>query len=452
MKQILITLICTLTFLPLIVKAKNGNPMAELWNDPQFQKAFTASYGTLAGYEPTLSEEEKSTLRTLIKIIKARPEQAIKQLSEQIKEDDSAAFDFILANLYFQEGDLENAEKFYNQAIKKYPAFRRAYKNLGFVNIQSGDYVSAINSISKSMELGDVDGRAYGLLAYSYLTQENYYPAEAAYRQAILMQPEVVDWKLGLARCLLEMGQYSDAVAIFEALITDNPDNTDYWILQSNAYLGLDESLKAARNLEVVQRLNKADIQTLSLLGDIYMNNEMPDLALNAYLLAAELAEDKDLNLLLKSAQVLTLTVNYKQAETIITRIRNDFSNTIDETADLELLTYEAKIARAKGQDDLAAELLVQIIERDLLNGEAIIELAKYYADQGKLSEAITRFEQAQKIRKYERPALVAHAQTLVNNKEYDEALPLLNRALRIESDRNLKDYKDRVERAARKQ
>ena len=118
------------------------------------------------------------------------------------------------------------------------------------------------------------------------------------------------------------------------------------------------------------------------------MNNEMPDLALNAYLLAAELAEDKDLNLLLKSAQVLTLTVNYKQAETIITRIRNDFSNTIDETADLELLTYEAKIARAKGQDDLAAELLVQIIERDLLNGEAIIELAKYYADQDRVERA----------------------------------------------------------------
>ena len=452
MKQILITLICTLTLLPLIVNAKNNNPMSELWNDPQFQKEFTASYGTLAGYEPTLSEEDKSRLRTLIKIIRARPKQAIKQLSEQIKEDDSAAFDFILANLYFQEGDLVEAEKFYLKAIKKYPAFRRAYKNLGFVNIQSGDYVSAINSISKSMELGDVDGRAFGLLAYSYLTQENYYPAEAAYRQAILMQPEVVDWKLGLARCLLEMGQYSNAVGIFETLIKDDPDNTDYWVLQSNAYLGLDESLKAARNLEVVQRLNKADIQTLSLLGDIYMNNEMPDLALNAYLLAAELAQDKDLGLLIKSAKVLTFTVNYEQAETIIGKIRNNFSDKMDEADDLELLTYEAKIARAKGQDDLAASLLIQIIERDLLNGEAIIELAKYYADQGKLPEAIIRFEQAQKIRKYERPALVAHAQTLVNNKEYDEALPLLNRALRIESDRNLKDYKDRVERAARKQ
>lgn len=452
MKQILITLICTLTFLPFIAYAKKGNPMAQLWNDPQFQKEFTASYGTLAGYEPQISEEEKGRLRSLIKVIKSNPKKAIAQLSEEIKADDSAAFDFILANLYFQESNLDEAEKFYNQAIKKYPSFRRAYKNLGFVHIQKGDFKSAIGSISSSMELGDVDGRAYGLLAYSYLTEENYYPSEAAYRQAILMQPDTVDWKLGLARCLLEMGRYSDAVSIFETLISEDPNNVDYWILQSNAYLGLDESLKAASNLEIVQRLGRAEIETLSLLGDIYMNNEMPDLALNAYLLAADLAQDKDLDLLLKSAQLLTLTVNYKQAETIIERIRNDFANAIEEKDDLELLTYEAKIARANGKDELAASLLTQIIERDLLNGEAIIELAKYFAQQGKLAEAFTRFEQAQKIRKFERTALVAHAQTLVDNRRYDEALPLLNRALRIESDRNLKDFTDRVERAARKQ
>ena len=63
--------------------------------------------------------------------------------------------------------------------------------------------------------------------------------------------------------------------------------------------------MKAASNLEVVRRLNKADIQTLSHLGDIYMKNEMPDLALNAYLLATELAKEEDLNLLIKSAKAL---------------------------------------------------------------------------------------------------------------------------------------------------
>ena len=143
MKQILITLICILSALPLLGQTKKGNPMSELWNDPQFQKEFTASYGTLAGYEPPISEEEKSTLRTLIKVIKSKPKQAIKQLSEQMKADDSAAFDFILANLYFHEGDLENAEKFYNQAIKK--------SNLAYSNLDRFNYKNTLLKLERSI-------------------------------------------------------------------------------------------------------------------------------------------------------------------------------------------------------------------------------------------------------------------------------------------------------------
>ncbi len=452
MKLVLITLICTLPFLSLLGKSKKGNPMAALWDNPQFQKEFTASYGVLAGYEPSLSSEEKERLRGLIKIIKDKPAKAIIALQEQIKPEDSAAFDFILANLYFQDSQLEPAEKYYKQAIEKYPFFRRAHKNLGLLNIQNGDFESAIQSLSKSMELGEIDGRAYGLLGYSYLTEGLYFPAEAAYRQAILMQPELLDWKLGLARCLLEMGQYHDAAGMFDTLIKGDTDNSDYWILQANAFLGMDQTLKAARNLEVIRRMGAAKVDTLGLLGDIYMNNNMPDLALNAYVQASDLAENSDIQLLIKSAEVLAQTGNFEQSDVIISKIRSNFSEAVNDQDDLKLLTYEAKIARATGDDARAAVLLVQIIERDLLNGEAIIELAKYYVDQDKLPEAITRFEQAQKIRKYERRALVAHAQALVSNKQYGEALPLLNRALRIESDRNLKDYTDRVERAARKQ
>lgn len=452
MKQILIPLFCTALFLPLSGKTKQKNPMIELWNDPQFQREFTASYGVLAGTEPELDANDKNTLRGLIKYIKTRPQKAIEQLTAAIKSDTSAALDFILANLYFQEGQLKAARQYYKQAILKYPDFRRAYKNLGLVEIQSNEFKAAIQYLSKSMELGEVDGRAYGLLGYSYLTQENYYPAEAAYRQAILMQPEVRDWKLGLARCLLEMEQHSDAVALLHSLILEDSENTDYWILQSNALLGIGKTLEAARNLEIVERLGQADLQTLSLLGDIYMQNAMPDLALNAYLKASEIAEADDLDILIKSAEVLILTNNFNQSDRLIKRIRTDFSQRLNEKAELKLLTYQAQIARANGENTQAAKLLKEIIERDLLNGEAIIELAKYYADQDQLAEAVTRFEQAAKIPAFERPALIAHAQTLVNYKRYNEALPLLYRALRLELDRNLKDYTDRVERAAAKQ
>ena len=159
--------------------ASQPSNSSQLWNDPTFQKEFLGSYGFLAGAEPPISAEEKEALRNLIDLIKASPEAAIQALEPQITKDSSAAFDFILANLYFQGGDLAKAEQYYGNAVVKHPDFRRAYKNLGLVQVQQGNFEKAIKTISKAMELGEVDGRSYGLLGYGYLTQQKYYPAEA---------------------------------------------------------------------------------------------------------------------------------------------------------------------------------------------------------------------------------------------------------------------------------
>jgi len=429
-----------------------SNINSQLWSDPTFVNEFLGSYGFLAGAEPPLSEEEKEGLRNLIDLIKASPAAAIQALEPQITKSSSAAFDFILANLYFQEANLAKAETYYTNAVVKHPDFRRAYKNLGLVQVQQGNFDKAIKTISKAMELGEVDGRSYGLLGYGYLTQEKYYPAEAAYRQAILMQPDVTDWKIGLARCLLETERYADAIAIFETLLIEEPTNADYWLLQANAYLGNDQPLVAAKNLDVVRRLGKAELSTLTLLGDIYMNADAAELALESYLAASELATPSDSSALIRAAQLLNQTGNEDEAETMITKIRSQIGEGLSEDDELTLLNMEAKIARAQGDAEAAADLLTQIIERDALNGEAIIELANFYADQGEMAKAINRYEQAQKIEAYERKALVAHAQARVRNEEYVEALPLLRRALQLESDSNLEDYANRVERAARAQ
>lgn len=423
---------------------------SQLWDDPSFVKEFLGSYGVLAGAEPPISEEEKESLRNLVDLIKASPNAAIQALEPQITDSSSAAFDFILANLYFQSGNLGKAEQYYGNAIVKFPDFRRAHKNLGLVQVQRGNFDKAIKTISKAMELGEVDGRSYGLLGYGYLTQEKYYPAEAAYRQAILMQPDVTDWKVGLARTLLETERYADAIALFDTLLLESPDNADYWMLQGNAYLGKGDSMAAAKNLEVVRRMGAADLSTLTLLGDIYMNNESPDLALEAYLQAIGEASDSDSQPLLRAASLFTRSGNYEQAKAIIPRIRDQIE--LGESEELDLLTLEAKIARAEGDDEAAVDLLTKIVERDSLNGDALIELANFYADQGDMPKAINRFEQAEKIEEFEREALIAHAQARVRDGQYKEALPLLRRALQLRSDNNLEDYAQRVERAARSQ
>lgn len=421
----------------------------QLWDDPTFKKEFLGSYGFLAGYEPQINDEEKEALRALVDLIKASPNAAIQQLEPQITSESSAAFDFILANLYFQEGDLAKAERYYRNATVKYPDFRRAYKNLALVQAQAGNLDGVVETITKAVELGQIDGRSYGLLGYGYLQQEKYYPAEAAYRQAIIMQPDVMDWKIGLARCLLETEQYPDAIALFHTLLKDSPDNQEFWLLQANAYLGKGDSLAAAKNLEIVRRMGAADLSTLTLLGDIYMNNESPDLALNAYLQANEVAGSSDGKALIRAAQLFNRSGNYDQAAQMITAVRSRFSGQLEREQDLQLMTIEAKVARAQGRDAEGAQILEQIIEQDSLNGEAIIELANFYADQGELAKATVRYENAANIDAFERQAKVAHAQALVRAGRYKDAIPLLDRALSMRSDANLADFTQRVKRAA---
>ena len=426
------------------------NPASGMWNDTKFVKSFTASYGVLSGYEPEISAPEKEALRGLLQAIKNNPRSAITSLEDQIKPSSSAAFDFILANLYFQQGNLQNAARYYGNATRKYPNFRRAHKNLGLVLVQNNQLKKAIPAISKALALGDVDGRSYGLLGYCYLTEQLYYPAEAAYRQAILMQPKVRDWKLGLARCLVETEDFDGAVALFDTLLKEEPDNVDFWLLQANAFIGKDETLAAAQNIEVVRRMGAARMPSLTMLGDIYMNNSLPELALSAYLDALSKSGNQNSQALMRAARLFTQTGSYEQSQKLIDQMRQQFGSEIAEKDDLELLTLEAKIARANGDDEKAFASLTQIVERDALNGEALIELGDYYASKDDLTRAINRYEQAHVIAKYERPALIAHAQTLIRKANYQEALILLNRALELESDKFLAQYVERIERAAR--
>ena len=144
-------------------------------------------------------------LKEVIDLMKVNPKAAALALAQRKPADSSAAIDFVLANLQFQNGENAAAAETYEAAISKFPDFRRAHKNLGLLRVQTNDFAGGIEHLSKAIELGERDGRAFGLLGYCYVNVENYVAAEAAYRNAILQQPDVRDWQLGLARSLVAM-------------------------------------------------------------------------------------------------------------------------------------------------------------------------------------------------------------------------------------------------------
>jgi tetratricopeptide (TPR) repeat protein len=420
--------------------------------DPEWQKSFLGSYGFLSGVEPDIKPSELEILKDVIDLMKVNPRAALAMLQQRIGPDSSAALDFIIANLQFQQGDTTNAAVSYEKALEKFPDFRRAHKNLGLLMVQVNEYAGAIEQLTRAIELGDRDGRTYGLLGYCYINQDNPLSAEQAYRTAVLQQPDSKDWQLGLARSLLALEKYDEAAALFSTILEKNPEDASAWKLQANAFIGLQQPLAAAVNLEAIRMLGKADISSLVLLGDIYMNEGIRDLAKDAYL--AAIAKDTgatQFRAAYRAADLLFRAAAYDQSAEILASIDSRYAKKLSGDDELELMTLRARIARAQGREAEAVEILDEIVQRDGTRGDALLELARYEHDQGNEQKALLLLERAQNLPKYEYDALIEQAQLLVASSDYERAANLLRQALRIKTEPRVERFLARVEGAVRR-
>lgn len=440
---------------------------SDLWNDPKFQKEFLGSYGFQAELEPRVTTVEREKMEEILELMREGAEdQAIADLEsylapvsegkkrrrdpEQQEGSVSAIFDFTLGNLYFQKEQLEPAAASYRNAIEKFPSFRRAYKNLGLIQVRQGDFEKAVQSLSKVIELGGRDGLTFGLLGYAYSSIGQFVSAETAYRNAVLLQPETLDWKLGLTQSVFKQQKYAEAATLCEELIAKYPERADYWILQANAYIGLDQPLKAAENFEIVERMGKATVPSLYTLGDIYINQSMWDLALRAYELAAEKNPEQPVNRAMDRVEVLAQRGALDQSRELLGEIKRIFGDNIGADDRKKLLKLEARMAVAEGQGGDAVGVLEEIVSLDPLDGEALILLGQHYAREQEPDKAILYYERAESIESFEAEAKVRHAQLLVEMSQYDKAVPLLKRAQEIDPRDDVASYLAQVERIAR--
>jgi tetratricopeptide (TPR) repeat protein len=424
---------------------------ASVIDDPEWRARFLGSYGFLSGAEPEVRQDEVELLREVVELMSADPAAAAAMLEKQIDPTSSAALDFVLANLEFQTGDEQSAIRHYRSALEKFPDFRRAHKNLGLLLVQENDFSGALEHLTRAVELGDRDGRSFGLIGHCYINQENYLAAEEAYRNAILQQPGVKDWKAGLARALLEMERYKEAVALFDSLIEATPEDPALWMLQANAYIGLEQPLAAAVNLEAVRMMGIAQSSSLVLLGDIYMNAGMPDLAKSAYLEVVASDEGAtQFKTAYRAAELLVRTRAFDEGEEMLASIERRYSGELPQDDELKLLTLKAKLANARGRRSEAAEIFESIVERDGTRGDALLELASYYHGQGEQEKALLVVERAEKLKGFEYQALLSHAQFMVSERDYRKAAELLRRALEIKSEPRVEQFLARVEQAIR--
>ncbi|AWT60030.1 MAG: Lipopolysaccharide assembly protein B [Candidatus Moanabacter tarae] len=421
----------------------------EFFQSEDFRKRFLYSYAPDSRTEPTINTEEKE----LFDLLKAQIEQnnidlAITTVRAGITPESSAALDFTLGNLYFEKDQHTAAIQSYRNAIGKFSNFRRAHNLMGKIHVRLGKTEIAIKHFVKAIELGDASGDLFGLLGYCYLRVQRIDAALAAYQQALMFDPKSNDWKLGKVQCLLNLQKWDESIALFEELLAESPDRQEYWLLQANAYLGLGRSMQAAANYEVLRRLGKATPDSLFQLGDIYINEDLADLAYAVYLEGLKSKEKVDVRRPIRVASILASRASWKDASNYIESIRRAYGSELKDKNELELLSLESEISLAEGETEKAVDILKQIIERDPLNCKSLLLLAGFQGKAGEVEESVFHYEAAQEIRECQYQAFVEQAQMHVARSEFCDAVPLLKKALDVENSDNVDKYSEAVNRA----
>ena len=447
---------------------------------PEFRKRFVGSYGFLPAVEPKVDQEEAGVIAELSEILGAgRFKAAENRLLAFIKErrnpvdpesearDVSAALIFTLGNLYYQNGRLAEAESSYKIAIKRFPEYRRAHKNLALLYARSERMKEAKSHLIKAIDLGDADHLSFGLLGHAMLAGEQALAAESAFRQAYLLNPDEKDWKIGLVQALLLKEDWLQAASMMQSLIDQSPNDPVMWMQQANCYLQTGDVMRAAENYEVLRLKGLADEASLNTLGDIYANQEEPLLALGAYLTALRMSKEIKVERSLKSAKYLLQLEAPKEAAKLMATMREKVGETLSKDQKVDAFLVESDIALADENLEMAGDLLKKALEVSPANGAAQVKLGAIYlslsatADTGtKMTDfkikAQAQFRQAARSTdaKVGYDANRSLGQVLVKGQEYLKALPYLEEAVRLKtgSKQTIEQYLRRVQRAAERQ
>ncbi len=424
-------------------------PIDPLWKSETFRKSITASYGIDSRIEPRITEDEAFYLDQSAAAMASNDRlKAIKVLLESSLLAQSPAMLFTLASLEFEAEKTDESVKHFEAALSQFPNFRDAHRNFAVVLVQSGKFKEAKSHLIRALELGANDGLTAGLLAYCHSLDGHHQAALDAYRLALLTQPEERQWKLGSAQALLALGHSREAASILQSLIDATPGESSPWLVQSDAWIDLDEELRAVANLEIVHRSGSLEPNATLSLGHLYLQNGLPDLALDRYRAAVTAPEPPPASRAVEALEMFLSNSEWSRGKEFSTLLEGSDSYRKDldpATGDKTLLSRlnrtRAVIELETGDAATGAKRIEEWLQREPLDGQAILLLARFREEGGERVEAEMLLEQAARIPDSAASAHLAHGRLLVAANDFGKALEHLEKSQELNPNEALAEY-----------
>jgi len=400
-------------------------------------KAFNGSYRIEARIEPSVSTEERGLLIQVQGLMAAGDRAAaLEKLQSSPLTGKSPALTFNLANLFFETGEMGKAIESYQSALKDYPSFRRAHRNLALAYVREKKLSEALPHLTEAIRLGDSEGSTYGLLGYCRLAREEYASALQAYRLAQVTEPDVAEWKAGIAQCLQHLDSKTEAAALLDEVIRQRPTEASYAVLQANIYLDLDQPEAAAKTLELPYRLGILAPDASLLLADLHLRADRKP-ATETVIQSA--FSDPKTQPLIGAILRLISTASSRSDWPLVKSLLEKAG----EADSRPLRLAKARYLIASEEDPTSgAELLKKLTTQDPTDGQALIAYGKHLAGTSQPDNAELFLERATADPAAAYEAHIELARLHVSQSRYGDALKSIDTALALNPTDELRTYR----------
>lgn len=418
------------------------------WQDPVFQKSFNGTYRIEARIEPSVSSEERGLLVDIQGLMAAgKRKDALAKVKGSSLTAGSAALQFNVGNLYFEEGELENAVLAFEKALKIYPSFRRAHRNLAMVLVRQGEEKKALGHLVEAIAAGDAGGGTFGLLGYCRLQEGEWASALQAYRMAQLSEPAMPEWKAGVAQCLQHLNLREEAVALLDEVIAERPQESSYASLQAAILLELGRSEEAVKALELPRRLGVLSGDGLLQLADLHLRAER--LTEAGKLVEEAFANEQKPD----PQQVLTVTEaamsfnEWDLAKLLLAKLGEVEENKRnEETRQFRWVSARLQIESEESVEE-GVTALEKLLSEDPTDGKVLLTLGKVRVKNGYLDQGELLLERATAVEESAVDAWVELARMRVKEERYEAALTAVDEALKLRPGGSLETYREALQK-----
>lgn len=398
------------------------------FTEPNWQ--FLLENRPLGETQAKLSSAENNFARKIQPLLAKKQYTLIeKAFSERKLDNDSPALKLLRGQVEISLEQYKDAETSLKAAIKEMPDLALAHSSLSMLYMLKSDYINAQKHLSKSLHLGLVSAQVYGQLAYIHLQLEQPVSAIAGYRIALLLSPEVQQWKEGLLYALVQSQSWGQAKGLLENLIEEGPNNANLWLQRAHIAIQQDNYRIALSSLEAAFALgdnnieNKVNAAKLHLEhGSVHraiaiLNNNMEGL------LSSSEANSPDI--VYQVATWLVRMDNWQQLAILISQMeRYEVKFSPELKSKLNVLAAELKLSQ--GKDLQAQKKLALAIEQNPANGEALLAMADLMKNNNNLIHASLYYQRAEGLLPYRERSRLNHAQLAIEQQDYKRALELL--------------------------